>query len=469
MAQQPIVSIIGRPNVGKSSLFNRIIGKRFAVVDDQAGVTRDRNYYTTDWCGESLILVDTGGMLPTDHASIPEAIHEQVRIAVSESAVVFFLVDVTTGCTDTDMQIARIIRKTSPEKVICVVNKAESIQRSYETDEFRTLGLGDVYPVSAVHGNGVAEILDRAVAIIRLARGEGESGAEQEGESELRLAVVGRPNAGKSSLVNRLLHSTRMIVDNQPGTTRDSIDSPLMWNGRKVTLIDTAGLRKKSHVRMDMEYYANLRALESIDRCDICVLMIDVTNGIGVQDLRILRKILELHKGVLLVWNKWDIKAEKDHKTFDQLVAESRRQYKELHFIPMVSASALTGQRTGVIIDQAFAIYERMHTRVSPTEFEDKLFSWARVHPHPVIPGKQVRFLGAKQIKAPFPLFRIFTSNPKEVVPAYHRYIVNKIYEHYDFEGCPVVVDYRTGARARRPRWNGGEAAGQGADGGSAE
>ncbi|MBN1760962.1 MAG: ribosome biogenesis GTPase Der [Chitinispirillaceae bacterium] len=455
MSFKPVVSIIGRPNVGKSSLFNRIIGKRLAVVDDQAGVTRDRNYYTTDWCGENLILVDTGGMLPADHTSIPEAIHEQVRIAVNESAVVLFLVDVTTGVTDVDLQIARIIRKIAPEKVICVVNKAESDQRLFEIGEFRALGLGDVYPVSALHGNGVAEVLDRSVALIRIARENETSADPVGGDAELRLAVVGRPNAGKSSLVNRLLHSSRMIVDDVPGTTRDSIDSPLVWNGRRVILIDTAGLRKKSHVKIDMEYYANLRALESIERCDICILMVDVTTGLGVQDLRILRKILEQHKGVLLVWNKWDSKSGKDHKTFDQLVAASRRQYKELQFIPMVSASALTGQRTAVIIEHAFAIHERMGFKVGAAEFEDNVFSWTRVHPHPAIPEKPVRFLGAKQVKAPFPLFRIFTSNPKGIVPAYHRYLINKIYETYNFEGCPVVVDYRPGRRAVRKRWSG--------------
>ena len=448
VAAQPVVSIIGRPNVGKSSLFNRIIGKRLAVVDDQAGVTRDRNYYTTDWNGETLILVDTGGMLPTDHRAIPDAIHEQVRIAINESAAVLFLVDATTGPTDTDLQIAQTIRKTSPGKVICVVNKTESDQIRYEIDAFRGLGLGEVYPVSALHGSGVADVLDKAVMLVQTARRE-EGTTSADARPQMRLAVVGRPNAGKSSLVNKLLRKNRMIVDSRPGTTRDAVDTLFYWKEKPVVLIDTAGLRKKSHVKMDMEYYANLRALESIERCDICLLMVDVEAGLGVQDLRILRKILDLRKGVLLIWNKWDTKTDKDHTTFDRLVAQSRRQFKELQFIPMISASALTGRRTSVVIEQAFKIHERMTFRVNAPEFEDHLFSWVRVHPHPAVPEDPVRFLGVKQATASFPLFRVFATNPKGVVPAYHRYLVNKIYENYDFEGCPVVVEYRP---ARRPK-----------------
>ncbi|MBN1576855.1 MAG: ribosome biogenesis GTPase Der [Chitinispirillaceae bacterium] len=451
MSSPPIISIIGRPNVGKSSLFNRIIGKRLAVVDDQPGVTRDRNYYTTEWNGETVILVDTGGLVPADHRALTEAIGEQVRVAVNESAAVLFLVDATTGPTDIDLQIARTIRRTAPEKVLCVVNKAESRRVLDETGVFMSLGLGKVYPVSALHGSGVAEVLDKAIALVRAKR-TGDAAASGQSEPAVRLAIIGRPNTGKSSLVNMLLHKKRMIVDDEPGTTRDAIDSMMSYHGRRIVLIDTAGLRKKSHVKHDMEYYANLRALESIERCDVCALLVDVTGNIGVQDLRILRKILELRKGVLLAWNKWDC-LPKDHRTFDQLVAQSRRQYKELQFIPMVAISALTGQRTTTVVDITLKIKERLVFRVGAAEFEDNLFSWVRIHPHPAIPENPVRFLGAKQIAALFPLFRFFASNPKEIVPSYHRYLMNKIYETYDFKGCPVVLEYRSAKRPkRRPR-----------------
>lgn len=448
MSAQTVISIIGRPNVGKSSLFNRIIGKRVAVVDDMPGVTRDRNYYTTEWNGEVLTFVDTGGMLPTDHSAIPEAIHEQVRIAMAESAAIILLVDATTGVTDVDLQIAMLLRKKCPDKVLCVVNKCESEQRSFERDEFRALGLGTVYPVSATHGNGVADMLDRILEIAHEQRGKGEKAGAAAEPPALRIAIIGRPNAGKSSLVNMLLHKKRMIVDDQPGTTRDAIDSEMVYEGRKVIIIDTAGLRKKSHVKHGMEYYANLRALGSIERCDICVLLIDVNEKLGIQDLRILKQITEMRKGVLLAWNKWDV-MPKDHKTFDQLVAESRREFRELQYIPMVSISALTGQRATNIIDLAFSIYERMKLRIPGAEFEDTFFSWVRVHPHPAIPEDPVRFLGARQVDGPSPQFKIFVSNHKEISPAYHRFLLNKIYETYGFEGCPVVIEYRP---AKKPK-----------------
>jgi GTP-binding protein len=444
---QPVISIIGRPNVGKSSLFNRIIGKRLAVVDDQPGVTRDRNYFATEWNGEQLLLVDTGGLMPTDNSAIPAAINEQVRIAVNESTVVFFIVDVTTGPTDTDLHVARIIRQTAPGKTLCVVNKCESERALGELESFKALGLGKVYPVSALHGNGVADILDEAVARARDLLASGQ--APKPVEPIMRLAVIGRPNAGKSSLVNMLLHKNRMIVDDKPGTTRDAIDSVMTYHGSPIVIIDTAGLRKKSHVKQDMEYYANLRALESIERCDVCVLMVDVTEGIGVQDLRILRKIIEMRRGILLAWNKWDNKP-KDHKTFDQTVAAARREYKELEFVPMIAISALTGQRVTTVIDMALKIKERLTFRVGAAEFENNVFSWVRVHPHPAIPEDPVRFLGAKQLAAHFPLFHMFVSNPKGIVPSYHRFLINKIYETYNFEGCPVVVEYRPAKRPKR-------------------
>ncbi len=441
MSTKPIISIIGRPNVGKSSLFNRIIGKRLAVVDDQPGVTRDRNYFVSEWNGREIMLVDTGGMLPTDRDALPEAIHEQVRIAIGESSVVLFLVDATTGPTDTDLQIAHIIKRADPGKTICVVNKAESQSRLFELDSFRSLGLGNVFPVSAQHGSGVADVLDRAMEIIDARHGNSVPDTLS-ADTIHSLAIVGRPNAGKSSLVNLLLGKKRMIVDDRPGTTRDAIDSTMSWQGNRIVLIDTAGLRKKSHVKEDMEYYANLRALESIERCDVAVCMIDAVSGIGVQDLRIITKIIEMRKGILLVWNKWDLMT-KDHRTFDQLVAQSRKQYKELQQIPMVAISAITGQRATKIIEKAVEIKERLVSRIGASEFEDRFFSWVRIHPHPAIPENPVRFLGAKQVTAPFPLFRVFTTNPKGIVPSYRRFLVNKIFETFDFEGCPVVLEFR--------------------------
>ncbi|NLG17687.1 MAG: ribosome biogenesis GTPase Der, partial [Fibrobacter sp.] len=373
-----------------------------------------------------------------------EAIHEQVHIAVKESDVVLFLVDAKSGLTDLDLMIARQLRKEASDKSILAVNKAETKTAEYELDTYRALGIDEIHPVSALHGNGVADLLDSVVK--RLSRKH--SPPQESLEPEIMLAIVGRPNAGKSSLVNKLLGQNRMIVHHEPGTTRDSIDSEMLYNDKRVVLIDTAGLRKRSHVKQDMEYYSNLRAIQSIERCDICVLMVDVKAGIGVQDLRILRKIQEMHKGVLLAWNKWDI-MEKDHRTFDQLVAQTRKDYMELRFIPMVSISAMTGQRVTAVIDTALDIKERLKTRVPSADFENNVFSWVRVHPHPAIPENPVRFLGAKQVDAPYPLFRFFVTNPKEISPAYLRYLTNKIYENYNFDGCPVTLDFRPIAKPK--------------------
>lgn len=438
MQSKPVVSIVGRPNVGKSSLFNRIIGKRIAVVDDFAGVTRDRNYYAAEWSGVPFLIVDTGGLIPNVHDALPEAIHDQVKIAIEESDVVIFMVDAGTGPADLDLLVAKQLRRESG-KVILAVNKAESPNLIYELDAYRALGVGEPQPISALHGKGVADLLDTVLKIIALTP---EKKIVEEQEPVLKLTIIGRPNAGKSSLVNKLLGKNRMIVDSKPGTTRDAIDSELIYNGQKIILVDTAGLRKKARVKQDMEYYSNLRALDSIERCDICVLMVDVMEGIGVQDLRILKKVIEMHKGILICWNKWDLK-EKDHRTFDQLVAETRREFMELKWIPMLSISALTGQRVTSVIDNALKIKQRMQLRVPSSEFEDNIFNWVRVHPHPAIPEDPVRFLGARQIGAPYPLFRFFTTNPKEIAPGYIRFLMNKIYDAYDFEGCPLTMEFR--------------------------
>ncbi|NLL12174.1 MAG: ribosome biogenesis GTPase Der [Fibrobacter sp.] len=437
MLSKPVVSIVGRPNVGKSSLFNRIIGKRIAVVDDFAGVTRDRNYYSAQWSGVPFLIVDTGGLIPNVHEAMPEAIHDQVNIAIKESDVVLFMVDAGTGPTDLDLLVAKQLRRIS-ERVILVVNKAESSSVIFDLDSFRSLGIGTPHPISALHGKGVADLLDLVLEIISREPTE----PVEEAEPDLKLTIIGRPNAGKSSLVNKLLGQNRMIVDDKPGTTRDAIDSELEYNGRRVTLIDTAGLRKRARVKQDMEYYSNLRALSSIERCDVCVLMVDVNGEIGVQDLRILKRVIEMHKGVLLCWNKWDLK-EKDHRTFDQLVEETRREFMELRWVPMLSISALTGQRVNTVIERAFKIKERMGFRVPSSEFENQVFSWIRAHPHPAIPENPVRFLGARQIGAPYPLFRFFVTNPDEISPGYIRFLSNKIYEIYDFEGCPLTLEFR--------------------------
>jgi GTP-binding protein len=446
MKSLPIVSIVGRPNVGKSSLFNRILGRRIAVVDETAGVTRDRNYMRALWNDTEFVLADTGGMVPNARERMAEEIHAQVAVAIAESQVIVFLTEAATGPTDLDMMIARTLRQRFRDRVILAVNKAESAGAELDAAAHHRLGCGEPLPVSALHGKGVADLMDRICEEIeRLGPDESAAG----GEAALRLAVVGRPNVGKSSFVNKLLKQQRMIVDNAPGTTRDAIDSLMHHDSRPVRLIDTAGLRRKSQIRDNVEYYANLRALGSLDRCDVAALMIDTTDGMREQDLRILSHALELRRGVIVCWNKWDI-VEKSAKTFDNLVKETRERYMELRFIPMISISALTGQRVSHVLDIAFEVHERMGKRLAPAELRSAFFEWVRQHPHPIAGTREVRFLGIKQADASTPLFQIFCTNPSLIQPSYRRYLTNKLQERFDFTGCPVAFAFRTAGKPQR-------------------
>ncbi len=446
MNSVPIVSIVGRPNVGKSSLFNRILRRRIAVVDEIAGVTRDRNYMRACWNECEFILVDTGGVVPTSREHIAEEIHRQVDIAVEESQIVVFLVEASTGPTDLDLMIAQKLRRGFRDRVILAVNKAESAGAELDAAAHNALGCGEPLPVSALHGKGVGDLMDRICEIIATL-GIHEGPAED--SRELRIAIVGRPNVGKSSFVNKLLKQQRMIVDDVPGTTRDAIDSVMEFRDMRMRLIDTAGLRKKSQIKDNVEYYANLRAIGSLDRCDIALLMIDTTDGIREQDLRILSHALELRRGVVVCWNKWDI-VEKDPKTFDHLVRETREQYMELRHTPMISISALTGQRVRQVLDIALEVRERMTARLSPAELRSAFFEWVRAHPHPIIGTKEVRFLGVKQAEAASPTFLIFCTNAALMQPSYRRYLSNKIHDRFDFAGCPITFAFKGAGKPQR-------------------
>jgi GTP-binding protein len=432
------VSIVGRPNVGKSSLFNRILGKRVAVVDDTPGVTRDRQYRDATWDGCDFTLVDTGGLDVGAREGIPLEIAKQAAIACEESDAILFMVDAMVGITDMDALIARRLRKEKGA-VLLVINKAESKRTQYETGAFVSLGFGEGHPISSLHGTGVGDLLDEVCTALRARKVPPKN--PHEAVSGLRIAIVGRPNAGKSSLVNKLIKQDRMIVTPQPATTRDSIDTAMVHNGTPVVLIDTAGLRKKANVHDDVEYYCNVRSIESIRRCDVCVLMIDSSLGIEEQDLKIVRQIMLLHKGILVCFNKWDI-FPKDHTTFDHLVANARETYMELRHVPMVSISALTGQRATQVLDISIKIKARMETKVPLADFKENVKEWERVHPHPVTTKGGLRILAADQVAGAYPIFRFFSANAKYAGTSYKRYLANKIYETYDLEGCPVGVEF---------------------------
>ncbi len=444
MSYIPIVSVIGRPNVGKSSLFNRILNRRIAVVNDFPGVTRDRNCMEATWNGQEFNIIDTGGLIPTSRESIPSEIKTQVDIAVEESTVIIFLVEAQPGPTDLDLLIAKQLRKKCKKKIILVANKSESREAKIEAHRHVSLGCGDPLMVSAIHGYGIGDLLDR---ICEKIKEDGKEKLPEKLEIDLSIAVVGRPNAGKSSFVNKLLKDSRMIVDDLPGTTRDAIDSMLNYNGLNVKLIDTAGLRKKAQVNDEIEYFSNLRALGSVKRCDICVLLIDSVKKLGEQDLKIVSHVVKNKKGLVICWNKWDI-MEKDHKTFDMLVSETKKRYMEMQHVPMVSISALTGQRVTKVVEIARQIKTTMKKHIKPSDLRDDFFNWIKRHPHPFISGKEVRFLGIKQRDSHYPQFLIFCANPKSIVPSYRRFLINKFHEKYDFFGCPIILQFKLAGRS---------------------
>ncbi|MGB7569007.1 MAG: ribosome biogenesis GTPase Der [Chitinivibrionales bacterium] len=440
-----IVSIIGRPNVGKSSLFNRIIGKRVAVVDGMPGVTRDRHYHDASWNGCSFVLIDTGGLEHATEEGMAREIDKQVMIACEESDVILFLVEAVVGPTNLDGLIAKRLRKHDKNKVVLVINKAESKQAAFELGAFYSLGFGPGFAVSSLHGKGVGDLLDHVCGLLRKVKKPAVTTIDTDGC--LKIAIVGRPNSGKSSLLNRLVKKERMIVSAAPGTTRDSIDTEIDHNGTPVVLIDTAGLRKKARVDGDVEYYCNIRALESVKRSDLCLLLVDAADGIQEQDLRIVKHIQANRKGFVLCWNKWDL-VEKNHMTFDHLAARTRKTYRELRHVPMLSISALTGQRTAQVLDVALSVYARMTARVPLDGLRAKVREWTTLHPHPVTANEALRIVSCDQFAAQYPVFRFFAKNARNARASYKRYLENKIYENYEFDGCPVVIEFHN---PRRP------------------
>ena len=447
MSQLGIVAVVGRPNVGKSTLFNRILNRKIAVVDDRPGVTRDRNYMQADWSGTNFTIIDTGGMVPQSSQKMEREINRQVDIAVNEADAVLFLAAADVEPTDLDCEIAKRLRKLCPQKLILAVNKTESPSAETIMQSYWNLGLGEPLGISALHGKGVGDMLDKVIEKINAAEKR-----KEESDYAVKIAVVGCPNAGKSSLVNKILGDKRMIVSETAGTTRDSIDAAFNFGENLIKLIDTAGLRKKARVKDDVEYYSNLRSLGSIARCDVAVLLVDTARKLSEQDMKIAAHIKSERKGLIVCWNKWDI-IEKDGKTFDGLVKATKNEYKDLENIPMLSISALTGQRVSDVIKLSLKIKENSKKIIAKSELEDKFFLWIRRYPHPYIVGETVRFLGIKQQNDTYPHFVIFCTNPKRVSQDYIRYIKNKIYDAFDFDGSFVVLDFkspgRSGAKTR--------------------
>ncbi|MDT8325220.1 MAG: ribosome biogenesis GTPase Der [Bacteroidota bacterium] len=433
---KPIVAIVGRPNVGKSTLFNRIVGGRKAIVHDQPGVTRDRHYGDTDWAGRDFVLIDTGGYVPESDDVFERAIREQVRISIEEAAVILFVVDGQEGLYPLDRELANMLRR-STKKVILAVNKIDSQKYEQNPAEFYALGLGDPQPVSAISGRSTGDLLDLVI--------EGfPEPVEEEEEEHLQLAIIGRPNVGKSSITNALLGRQRSIVTDVPGTTRDAIDSQLEYQDRTITLVDTAGLRRRSKVKENVEFFSTLRTLKSIQRCDVALCLLDGTEGMTHQDIDVLNEAVRFNKGIVIVVNKWDL-VEKDHRTADLITKDIYERVKMFDYIPVIFVSALTQQRVFKALDLCIEVYAERNKRIPTSELNDRILEILRATPPPSTPtGKQVKIRYITQVREAPPVIVLFANEPKYIPESYRRFVTRQIRNIWQFKGVPLTVQFRT-------------------------
>jgi GTP-binding protein len=431
----PAVAVIGRPNVGKSTLFNRVLGTRLAIVEDIPGVTRDRNFARADWAGHHFYLIDTGGLEPESVEPMALAIKRQVLAAIEEADLLVFVVDGRAGPHPLDQQIAEILRKTK-RPIVLVVNKMDRLPEDLGHHDFWALGLGEPLPVSAISGKGSGDVLDTIVSHLP------EMPAEEVGSDTLSVAVIGKPNVGKSSFVNRLLGVERMVVSEIAGTTRDSIDTPLRYHGRTLNFIDTAGLRRQARIDESLEYYSSLRTARAIERADVCLLLIDATEPIHNQDLRIAEKALEAGCGLIIVVNKWDL-VEKDDRTAAAYERHLRESARALRWVPILFASALSGQRVQRALDLILEVAAERSRRLTTREVNDTVAKLVeRLNP-PHHRGHEVKFLYSTQASTIPPTFVLFTNQPKGVPEHYLRYLENGFREEWGFIGAPLRIKLR--------------------------
>ncbi len=439
---KPTVAIVGRPNVGKSTLFNRILGGRRAIVSEYAGTTRDRHFGDADWNGRSFWIVDTGGLVPDSSQAMDKAIRRQVEFALAESDLVLFLVDGPDGLTPLDRAIAERLRRAN-RPVLLAVNKLDDLERSTAHYDFYQLGFGDPIGVSAAVGKGSGDLLDAIVAKLPPRR-------PGEDRDAINVAVVGRPNVGKSSLVNRLLGEERHVVAPEAGTTRDAIDSVLRFDGRTLNFIDTAGLRKRSKVEDDIEFYSALRTERAVERADVCVLVVDASLGLHTQDLRIAGDAWERGRGLIVVVNKWDLVEEKDANTARRGQEEVAERAPFLRYVPFLYASALTGQRVQKLLELILQVAEQREARVPTAEVNRVLETLVQRTAPPQQPGEEVKLLYASQIGTAPPTFAIVTNRPEDVPESYQRYLVHGFRSAWQFTGSPVRLKLTRRGAGRR-------------------
>ncbi|MDD2982103.1 MAG: ribosome biogenesis GTPase Der [Crocinitomicaceae bacterium] len=430
-----IIAIVGRPNVGKSTLFNRLTESQNAIVKEVSGVTRDRIYGRGEWNGMAFSVIDTGGYVKGSDDIFEEEIRKQVIIAIEEASVIVFMVDVMTGIVDLDTKVAELLRR-SKKKVFVVANKVDNTQRFGLSSEFWSFGLGDVYDMSATNGSGTGELLDDIVAAF-------DPNAQFQEETELpRIAVVGKPNVGKSSLINAFTGQERNIVTNISGTTRDAINTRYRAFGFDFMLIDTAGIRKKAKVTEDIEYYSTLRSVRTIEGSDVCIFMIDATEGIQKQDLHIYYMIEKNHKGVVVLVNKWDL-IEKDHTTMLAYEEKIREDLAPFNDVPIIFTSTLTKQRIHKALETAMEVYANRIKKIATSELNDLLLPIIEATPPPSLKGKYIRIKYITQLPTHAPAFAFFCNLPQYIPDSYKRFLENKLRENFDFKGVPIRIFFR--------------------------
>lgn len=426
----PVVAIVGQPNVGKSTLFNRIINQRLAIVEDKPGVTRDRNYAQAEWMGHKFDLIDTGG-ITWEGGKIEDEIRAQAEIAIEEADVIVMLTNVVNHVTDLDERIARLLYRTK-KPVILAVNKADNPEQRNDIYDFYSLGLGDPIPVSSSHGTGIGDLLDEIV---------NDFPAEKDSEADdvISFSMIGRPNVGKSSLVNKLLGEDRVIVANEEGTTRDAVDTPFTKDGIKFKVVDTAGIRRRGKVYEKTEKYSVLRAMSAIERSDVVLLVLDASTGIREQDKHVAGYAHEAGRGIIIVVNKWDL-PEKNSTSAKEFEREIRSEFQYLDYAPILFVSAKTGQRIDQIPSMVKEVYDNQNQRIQSSVLNDLLLEASKLVPTPMIKGKRLRVYYMTQISTNPPTFVVFVNDPELMHFSYERFLINQLRQNFDFTGTPIKI-----------------------------
>lgn len=429
-----VVAIVGRPNVGKSTLFNRLVEKRKAIMDDESGVTRDRHYGHAEWVGKHFTVIDTGGYVTGSEDKFESEIRKQVELAIDEANVIIFMVDSYAGLTDLDKDFAKVIR-TSKKPIFLVANKADTTERIHMAMEFYELGMDEVFPISSASGTGTGELLDQVVNHL-------EDGDENPEEGVPRIAILGRPNVGKSSFLNALLGKERTIVTDEAGTTRDAINTRYKLYGKDFILTDTAGIRKKSRVKEDIEFYSVLRSIQALQDSDVCIFLIDAERGLEAQDMSIIGLAHKYNKGMMIMVNKWDL-IEKDTNTANEFKKELTSKLGTLNYIPIIFTSVLKKQRIFQAIEKANEIYENRIRKVSTSKLNDALLPEIEKTPPPALKGKYIKIKYITQLPVHTPTFAFFCNLPQYIKAPYERFLENKLRSHFNFEGVPVRLFFR--------------------------